>query len=45
MILLFVPEGYTKTFGELDLVTKNKISHRGRALGSLRMYVEKMQTI
>jgi XTP/dITP diphosphohydrolase len=42
---LFVPEGYTKTFGELDLVTKNKISHRGRALGSLRSYVEKMQTI
>lgn len=39
---LFVPEGYTKTFGELDLVTKNKISHRGKALSSLRNYLEKI---
>lgn len=39
---LFVPEGFTKSFGELDLVTKNKISHRGKALNSLRGYVEKM---
>jgi XTP/dITP diphosphohydrolase len=38
---LFVPEGYNKTFAELDLVTKNKISHRGRALAHLRMYIEK----
>jgi XTP/dITP diphosphohydrolase len=42
---LFVPEGYTKTFGELDLVTKNKISHRGKALNSLRSYVEKMTSV
>ncbi len=39
---LFVPEGYTKSFGELDLVTKNKISHRGKALSSLRNYLEKV---
>lgn len=39
---VFVPEGYTKTFGELDLVTKNKISHRGKALSSLRNYLEKV---
>jgi XTP/dITP diphosphohydrolase len=38
---LFVPEGYTKTFAELDLVTKNKISHRGRALRNLRNYIER----
>ncbi|RPI14963.1 MAG: XTP/dITP diphosphatase [Ignavibacteriae bacterium] len=38
---LFVPEGYHKTFAELDLVTKNKISHRGRALAHLRTYLEK----
>lgn len=38
---LFVPEGYTKTFAELDLVTKNKISHRGRALKNLRNYLER----
>ncbi len=29
--LFFVPE-YDKTFAELDLETKNRISHRGRAL-------------
>lgn len=38
---LFVPEGYHKTFAELDLVTKNKISHRGRALSNLREYLER----
>lgn len=39
---LFVPENNTKTFGELDLVTKNKISHRGKALSSLRNYLERI---
>jgi XTP/dITP diphosphohydrolase len=39
---LFVPEGYNKTFAELDLVTKNKISHRGKALTSLRTFLEKI---
>jgi XTP/dITP diphosphohydrolase len=39
---LFVPESNTKTFGELDLVTKNKISHRGKALSSLRNYLKKV---
>ena len=39
---LFVPENNTKTFGELDLVTKNKISHRGKALSSLRNYLERV---
>jgi XTP/dITP diphosphohydrolase len=29
---VFVPEGYEKTFAELDADTKNKISHRGRAM-------------
>jgi XTP/dITP diphosphohydrolase len=37
---LFVPDGYNKTFAELDLVTKNKISHRGKALKSLRTFLE-----
>jgi len=36
---LFLPEGYTKTFAELDLETKNKISHRGKALQKLRDYL------
>jgi len=29
---IFLPEGYNKTFAELDAEEKNKISHRGRAL-------------
>ncbi len=39
---LFVPVGYNKTFAELDLVTKNKISHRGKALSHLRDFLEKI---
>lgn len=31
---LFVPDGFDKTFAELDGATKNRISHRGRALGA-----------
>jgi XTP/dITP diphosphohydrolase len=29
---LFVPDGYDKTFAELDGATKNSLSHRGNAL-------------
>lgn len=29
---LFVPDGYTQTFAELDSITKNSLSHRGHAL-------------
>ncbi|MBD0833257.1 non-canonical purine NTP diphosphatase [Aestuariibaculum sediminum] len=32
---IFKPEGYTKTFAELDLDTKNSISHRGKAVSQL----------
>lgn len=32
---IFVPEGFTQTFGELDAATKNRISHRGKALALL----------
>lgn len=38
---LFVPDGLSKTFGELDAVEKLSISHRGRALRKLRAYLEK----
>ncbi len=32
---LFIPDGYTCTFAEMDPATKNSISHRGRAAMSL----------
>lgn len=33
---LFIPNGYEKSFGELTPEEKNAISHRGRALASLK---------
>lgn len=32
---IFVPEGHDETFSEMDLGTKNGISHRSRAISSL----------
>jgi non-canonical purine NTP pyrophosphatase (RdgB/HAM1 family) len=32
---LFIPDGYTATFADIDKVTKNQISHRGRAAQAL----------
>ncbi|MBK8926569.1 MAG: non-canonical purine NTP diphosphatase [Crocinitomicaceae bacterium] len=32
---VFMPDGYEKTFAEMSLDEKNKISHRGRALAKL----------
>ncbi|HEY8363260.1 MAG TPA: RdgB/HAM1 family non-canonical purine NTP pyrophosphatase [Tissierellaceae bacterium] len=33
---IFIPDGYTQTFAEMDGIIKNKISHRARALENLR---------
>jgi len=33
---LFVPDGFTQSFGELDSVAKHRISHRGAALRAAR---------
>jgi XTP/dITP diphosphohydrolase len=30
---VFVPEGYAKTYAQIDIPEKNRISHRGRAIG------------
>jgi XTP/dITP diphosphohydrolase len=35
---LFVPEGFGKTFAELGAETKNRLSHRGRALAGLKSW-------
>lgn len=37
---IFQPDGYEKTFGELPLTVKNKISHRGRAIQKLITHLE-----
>jgi len=36
---VFVPEGNTLTFAEMDLDEKNKISHRAKAFESLRLFL------
>lgn len=38
---IFKPTGYGKTFAELPLSTKNKISHRGKAIQELIAYLKK----
>ena len=35
----FIPQGFTKTFGELPADIKNGISHRGRALAEARQFL------
>ena len=38
---IFIPNGYKKTFAELDLIEKNKISHRSKALKKLIIFLDK----
>ncbi len=37
---LFQPEGYEKTFAELDMDVKNSISHRGKAVGEFTAWLK-----
>jgi XTP/dITP diphosphohydrolase len=39
---LFIPDGYTQTFGELGKEVKNQVSHRARALQKLKTYLEQL---
>lgn len=40
---LFVPIGYSKTFGEIEAEIKNKISHRANALINLKEQLQKRE--
>ncbi len=37
---IFVPDGYNETFAQLDAETKNKISHRARALQKMLEFLK-----
>jgi len=39
---VFMPEGYTKTFAQMPLKLKNRISHRGRALRKAKAYLARI---
>lgn len=36
----FIPDGFDKTFAEMDIDRKNEISHRGKALEKLRRFIK-----
>ena len=38
--VIFIPDGYSDTFGNIDSEIKNKISHRATALKSFVRYIE-----
>jgi len=40
---VFIPEGYEKSFAEMELNEKNKISHRGKALSKLLQFLNLKQ--
>ncbi len=40
---IFVPNGYSKTFSELTLTQKNRISHRSKALKRLIIFLDKQK--
>jgi len=37
---IFIPDGYAKSFAQMDLSDKNKISHRGRAVQKLVHFLQ-----
>jgi len=41
---VFIPEGYNKTFAELDASIKNAISHRAKAFEDFKAYLQKFNS-
>lgn len=41
---VFMPEGYSKTFAQMKLSMKNRISHRGKALKKAKAYLATLFT-
>jgi XTP/dITP diphosphohydrolase len=39
---VFVPDGYTQTFAELDIIKKNKISHRAKAFLKMKNFLTQL---
>jgi XTP/dITP diphosphohydrolase len=37
---VFIPEGESRTFAQMSLEEKNKVSHRGRAMAALKKFLE-----
>jgi XTP/dITP diphosphohydrolase len=40
---IFQPKGFSQTFAEMNLTDKNKISHRGRAVEKLILYLKNVK--
>ena len=41
---IFLPDGFDQTFAEMDAAAKNAISHRGRAMQQLKMFLDELNS-
>jgi XTP/dITP diphosphohydrolase len=40
---VFIPRGYRKTFGQIAMKTKNRISHRAKALAKVKKFLKTLK--